>query len=119
MKKVIQLITPMLIMLLFAVSSSAQTAATKVNGKKQCDPKACDITKCADLKKCDLTLCNKLMPQCSKANKTSMASTSETTDEKTRVAAATIERSAEGTTSTKKCAATEGKKCCAKKGSEK
>lgn len=116
MKNVIKLFTPMLLMFLFAVSTNAQTTPTQVSNKKQCDPKACDITKCTDLKKCDLTLCKKLMPQCAKANKTSMASTSDASDQETRVAAAAVERAAEGTTSTKKCVATEGKKCCAKKG---
>lgn len=116
MKNVIKLITPMLLMLLFAVSSSAQVAPTKVSSKKNCDPKACDISKCADKKNCDPSLCNLLTSLCKKGTKTAMATTTESSEDNTRVAAAKVERTADGTASKKNCASTEGKKCCAKKG---
>lgn len=115
MKNAIKIITPLFLMLLFAVSSNAQTAGTKANDGKQCDPKACDIKKCADKKQCNPSLCNLLMPQCSKSTKTVMAANAEVSGKETRVAAASAERTAEGLPSSKKCTATEGKKCCAKK----
>lgn len=116
MKNVIKLITPVVLMLLFAMSSSAQTAATKVKDGKQCDPKAC-AQKVSEGKTCDPKLCNSLLPQCSKGTKTAMAEAPTTTaNNVTRVAAATAERTTKNATGTPACAATKSKKCCAKKG---
>ena len=114
MKNVIKLITPVVLMLLFAMSSSAQTAATKVKDGKQCDPKAC--TKVCDIKNCDPKLCDLLAPQCKKGMKTSVVEASSTTaDNATRVAAASAERTPAESTTKPACASGTSKKCCAKK----
>lgn len=116
MKNVIKLITPVVLMLLFAMSSSAQTAATKVKDGKQCDPKAC-AQKVSEGKNCEPKLCTALTSQCKKGMKTSMAEASSTTaDNVTRVAAASAERTPADSTKKPACTSSESKKCCAKKG---
>ena len=116
MKKVIKLITPMFLMMLFAMSSNAQTASTKVTEGKNCDPKACE--KICDVKNCDPKLCSVLMPKCCTKNaKTSVAETSTVTaNNVTRVAAATAERTTSSVPAKPACTAGKSKKCCAKKG---
>ena len=114
MKNVIKLITPVVLMLLFAMSSNAQTAATKVTEGKNCDVKAC--AKICYVKNCDPKLCDLLMSQCNKGTKTSVAEVPTTTaNNVTRVAAASAERTSTDSATKPVCTAGKSKKCCAKK----
>lgn len=116
MKNVIKLITPVALMFLFAVSSNAQAADTKIaetnpSNSKLCCKKICDATNC------DPKLCSTLLPQCCKEAKTSSAETPSLNSENTtRVAAAAAERTVNDLNEKPVCAATSSKKCCAKKG---
>ncbi len=116
MKNAIKLITPVVLMLLFAMSSNAQTSSTKVKEGKKCDPKACEGKVC-DLKNCDPKLYSVLMPQCCKASKTATTETPDSdTNKLTRVASASTERAPIDFAKKPACASGQAKKCCAKKG---
>ena len=116
MKNVIKLFTPVVLMLLFAMSSNAQTASTNVTEGKKCDPKACE--KLCDVENCDPKLCQLLIPQCcAKDAKTSIPETPSLTSKNVRrVASATAERTTSSAPAKPACTAGKSKKCCAKKG---
>lgn len=115
MKNAINLITPVALMLFFAMSSNAQTLTANSADEKQCNPKACKPKTC-DVKNCDPKMCTTLLPGCSKGVKTSTEKATKATENTTKVAAATIERNSTEAPSTRPtCASSTAKKCCNKK----